>query len=492
MLPYDILESQIFYHLDGADIQNLALINKETYKRLFAIQIFRRLRIKSFWPELVILDGEGVDREDFKSLSEIPWIFPKMVVPSGLFCTIHEYLPSFVELKVFTTLDTNYHELSKIIYKCTELYCSKDITPQQIFLLSRTRNKWNLNHLHINTSGTLDDLKYLAVHELLRIPTIRKYQVSGGMSMGNLELIIYILQIGRSKDVGPRDDVSVYTGELANIISSPVIETLILSKNNIDSHGFFMLTHTLPYSGFKELQISFNDFSSADLCHFFDILPRTMLETFHYCGEVDISAQQSFISVLPKTKLKTVSLEVAPEFIDDFLFNCSQSALEEFHFTNAIGNLGVKEMRYLKDTNLTKLSMNYSGISDTETLMKFLAGSKVRVLELNENKIGLKGIAKIATMLYGTNLKSLALENCGISDRGVLKLASNLRRSKLDKLYLKNNSFTSYGLMNLLTQMKINHMSFLEANWIMSRSGNDAVVSELKATYPGHVILYKM
>ncbi|KAJ3258144.1 hypothetical protein HK103_003962 [Boothiomyces macroporosus] len=490
MLPYDILESQIFYYLDGNDIRNLSRINTEYYTRLNAVQILNKLKIKSIWPELVILQDDTVNQQEYRKLSQLTWVFPKIVVPSDLYCVIHDCIPACKDLKIFTTANTNYTQLADVVYKSTELYCYRDMTNLQLLSLARQDKQWNLKSLHFSSSLLFSHSKIYAMFKLILYESITKLEISGGLSFEGFGLILDLLDRRPVLDYNAQSVLNSENLLIGDI--KPKIESLVLSRNNLEGEHLNALSTVLPFSTVKELQISFNDFSPSDLCILFDHLPNTEIEIFHYYNKVDIASNLHFIAALPKSKLKSVTLQLAPEFIDDFLKSCIHSKLNEFQFINPIGNYGVNELQSLKYTKLTKLCLNNSGISDTETLMTCLIGSRVQVLELNDNMIGLKGITNIATKLHGTCLKSIALENCGIPDKGALILGSNLKRSKIVKLYLKHNILTSYGIMNLLSQMKKHHVLFLEATWVKTRSRNDETVLKLKATYPGHIILHEM
>ncbi|KAJ3253598.1 hypothetical protein HK103_000440 [Boothiomyces macroporosus] len=444
-LPFDVLEFQIYYYLDGYDIWQLSRVNRLFRERL---QPFIKLlgatkkHPSEIWPTMQL---EGLEEtQKFRQLNMQQWKvkFPSIIIDSNSFLRLHNRLPKSSALSLHVS------NFSKFIMRKNRLNCSvKNVTCIDIDRMGNHDNlsfdilkEMKLNEVRLGESHRNSFEKIVKI-----LPALHITKLSLSMSITSLSHAKLLFQEVCKMPVtflalcmmALTDECTPFLAEM--LPKSSITELLIL-YTQIGKTGLDRIAHVLPKTKLKALRFENANPESDLYLELFKILPQTQI-TKLWCDNLSSEqVQNAIIDNLAKSKVTNAHLFIEPRNLERFI---RQRKLVKFKNSCPIEDEGCEILSrnsiFLpNELDVSDCEITNSGIS---TLLDGMVKSDIKLLVLDGNCFDENGLEIVKKKLKYTPLERLSLGNTHlgytISEKMLTKFLDGLE-SNLKAIQINN------------------------------------------------------
>ncbi|KAJ3320003.1 hypothetical protein HDV06_005737 [Boothiomyces sp. JEL0866] len=482
-LSPDLLENNIFFYLDGLDLVNLSILNKEMHKRLDLVQHFSKCRIREFWPvvKIRLYCKQPFEITLLDNLLEIminrKWRFKKVIFINDYQPTITEYQLFADHIKIlqqdfFTNIYFNissemlFNSISqnlKEYQKLKTLSITHGITPEIVLTLTELLPCTNITKIHLADDG------FVAIGPQFYY-TLQKSKIETlilDISQRLESNLQYVDSIGINPLTSQQDFVSITKNlQLSDIkkIGGALALGCVLPHTRINelhlSSPFFNKSHAIFAKGLshkiKKLSVKgkepnlFNNLSNIpqeylilfhsrtfnEMQHVFSNLPSTELQEITFDGTMGTQTVNNLISYLPQSKVTVLKAKIPIERFNEFL--SSSTTLKEFQLLSIENDEYCKLIQEnIENITLDKLGIQISG-KGLEYLISKLDMCNLKHLDLSNSQLG-NSIPLLGIYLPLSKLESLDLSSCGISNQAIHLISGFLKYTAITNLNLERN-----------------------------------------------------
>ncbi|KAJ3268684.1 hypothetical protein HDV01_002362 [Terramyces sp. JEL0728] len=452
-LPFDLLESKIIHYLDASSLYQLAVTNKRLSKRLTPIRMLIK-KLKYVWPDLIITCAVTYEMH---LIVPYKWKFRNIYVLSPNYVDVLN-LPHRQKLTVFSL------ELDFISADCLDIGHDK------------RKEGAIINGIHQDT--ILERISGRKEKELrikgFKIGQHIAYQLESltHLSMVNCQLDdIAVAQISqRLKNIK-------YIDLSGNCIEGMGLQSLLqlnltkldVSLNPISNAAFKSFIRQLPQSDLKELGII--GIHQTDFYLLFDLLESTKLEKIDFDPYITNRCEDSLLASFKSSKLK--QLKVRIRNTKQLLLN-TPASLEALQLTHKLGKEDVHALKHCCRLKSLKLYYHDERLCSklARALTKFFADG-LTTLDFSGSLNVEALIPLISPSINKSVLSVLKLNNCNMSN-SIIDLALCVPGSKLKYLELRDNKINKVGLVSLLNILLISNVEYLDikGNEVLDQEGN--------------------
>ncbi|KAJ3268651.1 hypothetical protein HDV01_002505 [Terramyces sp. JEL0728] len=414
-LPFDVLEFQIFYYLNGLDIWALCQLNKSLQQRLHLfLQVLcnTKFHTSMIWPNL---DLDGFTRiDDFKQLNLQKWKlkFLAISIDGNNFLRLNNHLPKT------TLLTLNVTRFSNFVTRKNRLNCSvENVTCIDIAQMGNHQNidfgifkEMNLNEIRLGECQRPGFEKFMAV-----LPSLHITKLSLSMSLTTVQQVQTLCQEIWKLPINflalcMMTLTNASATYLAEMLPKSNITELLIMYSEIGKPGLDTIARVLPDTKLKALRFE-NANPEGDLYfELFKILPKTQI-TKLWCDNIsDDEVQEIIVENIGKTQITNAHLYIENAFLEKFL---KAKKLEKFKNSCVFGDVGCEILannyKHLPvELDATDCSITSYGL---KLLLEGICKSDVKSLLLSGNDFGNDGFNYLKLYLKNTLLERLVFGN---------------------------------------------------------------------------------
>ncbi|KAJ3253213.1 hypothetical protein HK103_000801 [Boothiomyces macroporosus] len=501
-LQAELFELHIFNYLQGTDVFNLSLVNRQMHHRFSPIQTLKKLKIKprDMWPELCISLVDSLTSMEelnlnLKELALITWKFKKISL-------VFENHQDFKKMLFFDA------ELLNHPFEVCSLNMLTDIS---IMAVSHplTRNLFIPRLTKLTRLKIVENLNNNLVNQLVtflpgsNVTELELFNAADSVKLALLFPIlpktkIHTLSLEKCRIHSPDRQVAEYFGidhdtpfnkikektekvpyerairmggviSLAVVLPNTKLRKLNLKHNPISAVESIVLISFLPESHLDWLEISGLNWRrritqtattrTNNLQYLMKVLSITKIRHLEYGGGLNNVWIDSFQDTFAKNSLKSAKLSISPDSLERFFSICGD--LQELDLITDQGDLYCAAIQQSIEVCKIK-SLSLHGLTNTgfETLISKLDYSDLTRLDISHSNIDDGCIASLGIYLPLTKLEHLSLCNCRFGDPGLNIIGQILKYTRLEYIDFRKNQNTVRGMNDFALRLRANVRQF--------------------------------
>ncbi|KAJ3251506.1 hypothetical protein HK103_002374 [Boothiomyces macroporosus] len=505
-LPFHVFENRIFYYLNGQDLYNISMANKELRNRMKPLQTLAKFRVKplDIWPVLhSSFKGEfPTDAalstpellEALSEISKIEWTFPVIAVDSPNYPVLYNYLPKANSVHVTVTDKDNTAELSNAFERdmVTHLTIRSEngISAERMDAILSNLNKMS-QLVELNILGKASTCPAVSLQIYLPQSNVEFLNiVYSTVNSDDISTLATALPTTKIKELDLHANMVGDAGSLAlaSVLPKTEIEWLNLSNNQIGIEGIKALAAALPHCKLKTLDLSGNGLFGSRLDEILKVIHLSKLETLEIFDYTDSTTMDLLNKNLPLSNLKSLVLGMESEYIPDFLKAASETKLEDLTIHTSDGDsIAIKIAENIHYFKVRRFALHNASLLLHDAAERFIQSLKetdLEELDLHENPFGNHGLIELGKVLPFTNIKKLIVYACEHSDRGLLEFSKYIKDSKLEHLDVSSDVISGSGVLKFLQNLNpsLRYLR-IQHNWNIDKEAS-LQIAQVVRNYP--------